>query len=88
MVALFMINTVNAQDLSEEHTETAVGAIPSALKLWLCGGLTVAAVSIIIAIASYVDNWSRHVDIKDGPVSLLGLLPCAGSGIAVHFCFS
>lgn len=66
-----MVNTVNAQDLSAEHTETAVGALPIALKLWLCGGMVVGVVSIIIATASYVDNWSRHVDIKDGPVRLM-----------------
>ena len=69
MVALFMVNTVDARDLSAEHTETAEGAVPGALKMWLCGGLVLGVVSVIIAISSYVDTWSRHVDIKDGPVS-------------------
>ena len=76
MVALFMVNTVNAQDLNAEHTETAVGALPIALKMWLCGGMVVGVVSIIIATASYVDSWSRHVDIKDGPVRLMHRLSC------------
>lgn len=68
MLALFMVNTVNAQDLNEEHNETAVGAVPGALKLWLCGGMTLGIVSVIMAIWSYVDVWARHGDVKNGPV--------------------
>mmetsp|Transcript_10743 Transcript_10743/g.15398 ORF Transcript_10743/g.15398 Transcript_10743/m.15398 type:complete len:226 (-) Transcript_10743:183-860(-) len=69
MMALFMVNSVNAQDLSEDHTETAVGAVPGALKLWLSGGMTLGIVAVIMAIWSYVDVWARHDDIKDGPGS-------------------
>lgn len=68
MIALFMVNTVDLADLNEEHTQTAIGAVPSALKMWLCGGLVLSAVSIIMSIWSYVSNWSRYVDVKDGPV--------------------
>jgi len=67
MLALFMVNTVNAQDLNEEHNETAVGAVPGALKLWLCGGMTLGIVSVIMAIWSYVDVWARHGDVKNVP---------------------
>lgn len=66
-VALFMVNTVDAKDLDAEHTETAVGAVPGALKLWLWGGMVLGVVSIVIAISSFVDSWSRFGDVKDGP---------------------
>jgi hypothetical protein len=75
MVALFMVNTVDARDLNAEHTETAEGAFPGALKLWLCGGMVLGVVSVIMAIGSYVDTWSRHVDIQNGPVSATSLSP-------------
>ena len=68
MIALFLVNTVDSRDLNEEYTETAVGAVPGALKMWLFGGMVLGMVSALIAIWSYVDNWTRHVDIKDGPV--------------------
>lgn len=82
MMALFMVNSVNAQDLSEEHTETAVGAVPGALKLWLSGGMTLGIVAVIMAIWSYVDVWARHDDIKDGPVCLPVICPTNFSTIA------
>ena len=68
MIALFVVNTVDSRDLNEEYTETAVGAVPGALKMWLFGGMVLGMVSVLIAIWSYVDNWTRHVDIKDRPV--------------------
>lgn len=67
MIALFMVNTVDPADLNEERTETAIGAVPSALKMWLCGGLVLSVVSIIMSIWSYASSWSRYVDVKDGP---------------------
>ena len=81
MMALFMVNTVDAQDLSTEHAETAEGAAPGALKMWLCGGLVLGLVAVIMAIWSYVDVWGRHVDIKNGPVSLSLPTGCCYDGM-------
>ena len=79
MVALFMVNTVDARDLNAEHTETAEGALPGALKMWLSGGMVLGVVSVITATGSYVDLWSRHVDIKNGPVSATSSSPSSAT---------
>jgi hypothetical protein len=79
MVALFMVHPVDARDLNAEHTETAEGALPGALKMWLSGGMVLGVVSVITATGSYVDLWSRHVDIKNGPVSATSSSPSSAT---------